>query len=155
MKRLLIIISAILLVLNALFAIGPADVKFKMNLTNFGKNGVPWRYINKADYPDAGERVGHNGLLVVKSTIHNKFFAYDLKCTVCERHGHNSSIRMYNRFEAICNKCHTRYEVMNGAGFPANSELTDCKLEGYTCYREGNILYIFTEGLNQRRKLAR
>ena len=66
---------------------------------------------------------------------------------ICDRKGLNSSIHMYNRFEAICDKCRTRYEVVNSAGFPANSSQTDCPLIGYNCYEEGEVLHIFSNDL--------
>ena len=144
MKKICFIIG-LLLLSNSIDGIEPAKVDLKINTRLVKSAKKEWCYIKKSDYPDA--KIGHNGLLVIWSTYHSDYRAFDRKCPICDRKGLNSSIHMYNRFEAICDKCRTRYEVVNSAGFPANSSQTDCPLIGYNCYEEGEVLHLFSNDL--------
>ena len=144
MKKIGFTIGMVLVVISA-SGFEQAQVDFKMNARRIKSADRKWCYVKKSDYPAA--KIGHNGLLVLWSSFHENFRAFDRKCPVCDKNGVNSSIHMYNRFEAICDKCRTRYEVINSAGFPANSNHTDCPLVGYNCYVDGEILHIYSNDL--------
>jgi hypothetical protein len=144
MKKIGFTIGMVLIVISA-SGFEQAQVDFKMNARRIKSADRKWCYVKKSDYPDA--KIGHNGLLVLWSSFHEDFRAFDRKCPVCDKNGVNSSIHMYNRFEAICDKCRTRYEVINSAGFPANSNHTDCPLVWYNCYVDGEILHIYSNDL--------
>jgi nitrite reductase/ring-hydroxylating ferredoxin subunit len=66
--------------------------------------------------PQQGERIGLGGLLVVHTPI-GEYCAFDLACPNENTPGRNTTVEVdENMINAICPKCGTKYQILNGTG---------------------------------------
>ncbi len=132
------------------------------------KNRIPWREVNidlytmgywtqygvhtagmyrvfrvedriPASYPfTAKTRTGYGGVLIY-NTPYGNVCVFDLSCPV----EHKASIRVTfdeNTNEAVCSKCGSRYELMEGTGSPISGEAVkdNVWLTKYTAIKTGS-----------------
>lgn len=78
-------------------------------------------------YLHLSENIGVCGLLLYHAVMEDRYYAYDLACPYCYRHGEHTAIGLKDYFTAQCPRCDSEYGAIQygspapTAG-PANAE---------------------------------
>ncbi|GAB1416658.1 hypothetical protein MASR2M117_20640 [Paludibacter sp.] len=130
---------------NYISSIPDYPVHLELNLTTsyptFRENPYQFLVFEKPRY--SNEYLGFGGILVVCGFGSNsayEYFSYDLACP----HEADKSIKVVpnDMGQAICEKCKSTYDIVNGFGIPINNSISKEPLKRYKVIQNGDYLYI-------------
>ena len=106
-----------------------------------------YKIYTEKDVDQEGERTGFGGVLVFHGLASNgmdAFYAFDAACP----HEASTNVRVEideSAVYAICPKCGSKFEVLNGFGNPVSGPCVQEKqgLKRYKVNAQGNKIYIF------------
>lgn len=125
-------------------------VYLELDLTYQDKelNAIPsWKIYNQSNVDQAGEYTGFGGVLVyhgLDASGGDCFYAFDAACPYEASSGVTLSVDEAGIY-AICPKCNSRFELLNGIGNPVEGVAAEARfrLKNYQVERSGGKIYVF------------